>query len=1630
MRLKGSRWAALIACAVLTVAFGSRASAATGQSRAQPGAPATVHADALPPEGFRAVAADGGVFDFGTERFLGSRWSLGIAVLAAPIVGMAPTPNGGGYWLVGADGGVFSFGNATFYGSLPGLGVTPAQPVVGIASAFTGAGSSHAPAGYWLVARDGGVFAFGAPFDGSLPGLGVEATTVVGLTPTVDNGGYWVATAGGNVYALGDAPFLGDFQTQEPAGTSLVGPWVGMSTVAPASPAPPPPPAAPAITLSFASGTGASQQAGTTAGFDVAVSIAGRPDPQAAVTVTIAGANPGTLHATTGVAGIATVQYVGAAAGTDTVTASTPGPSATVTSNSLTVRWTEPLAAAATGEVGGNFFSEPAGTTTFVAKPGDVPEFAESFPDIAFNPPQGLLPIPPGAPDPTTVPFTDVLTDAGGAYAGTLPAEGSGYTAGAATKAGDLTTFDAVFRGTLVVAKPGYLTLGVISADGFLFGVGDGASAFSGVMQGAPASGATPFAAYPLMAASNACVPATVNGAQPQPGDFPVTIDLPAAGSYPYEVDYFSCDTTSGALPLRSMVLRAESFSDTAPTAPTVYVGYADVLRLPNNEFHYFPYPWTGAPGVEVLSPSASCGTGCGWDGGAVRIDNTTAKPLTITGLTYDVPPASPIASPYSSFTVPAGVSAIVAENFDTSDEDGVGNCHPDGYIPSITMGVDGTSETYKDTSQVLNTKGFDIGQSCEPANKSNESSPWTRIGGPGTGADVPLPPAASLTLAPIAALGGGALSDAVGTRQDLTVSAIGDDGNPIAGLGVGLKVVGANPQQLQATTDAAGVATFSYGGLSAGDDILAAFANYQGLELASGQTTVGWQIPVPGGASSGGSAAQAPPTIATASPPDGSSINGPTPVTAAITPPAGGTITSWSVQLTPASSGQGTTPLSLASGTGSPPPPPAALATLDPTQLPDGTYDLSVSATASGGGSLTTTTEIVVAGAYKPGRYQAVYQDLSFPAPGFSVGVQRAYDSIDKAVGDFGVGWRLQLPSWSVGESGPLGAGGWTASATGCSLFGCQYNFVSSKPHTVTVVDPSGKQEVFDFTPSGGGGPLYFLAGNPGSFSPEAGTPTTGSLSVFDDPGLYYGFDGNLYNAALSGQGIYDPTELVYTEPTGAELLLSTTAGLLDEWLPSGNCLDFGASGIRSFTGVTAANISGCAAGSQGPSMTIARDGQGRVTTITPPDGQPYSYTYDPAGDLVTVTPPAPTAPDTYTYDADHDLQSQTGPGTPLTTLSYDSSGRLVKVTDAAGRATTITNDVGGHQQVVADPNGELVTTYTYDPNGDLVREDRSAGGQTLTDTWTYDTLGDPTSHTGAGGSTTTATYDGSGNLASFTDADANTSRFAYNPLGEVTAETSPTGSVVYSATYSPTGEILTSNDSNGTTTYTYTPAGQVAAVTDADTNTTTYAYDGSGNLASATRGSATTKMAYDAMGDLTSMTDPTGHTTTYTFDSDGRLLTVTDGNGHIVTSDSYNPDGELSAQTAANGGVTSYTYTATGEPNEVTRADGSVATYSYNADGQLTHVALPDGSGPTYGYDAFGRLVTADDASAGTTFTYLPGGQTASQVVTFNGTGQAPANLSYAYDAAGNRTSVAGPAGTTGYTYNALNELTTVKD
>ncbi|MGO9027429.1 MAG: beta strand repeat-containing protein [Acidimicrobiales bacterium] len=108
--------------------------------------------------------------------------------------------SGKGYWLVAADGGIFAFGNAGFYGSTGGL--TLNKPIVGMAA-------TPDSKGYWLVASDGGIFAFGdAGFYGSTGSLTLNQP-IVGVASTPDGKGYWLVAADGGIFAFGDAGFYG-----------------------------------------------------------------------------------------------------------------------------------------------------------------------------------------------------------------------------------------------------------------------------------------------------------------------------------------------------------------------------------------------------------------------------------------------------------------------------------------------------------------------------------------------------------------------------------------------------------------------------------------------------------------------------------------------------------------------------------------------------------------------------------------------------------------------------------------------------------------------------------------------------------------------------------------------------------------------------------------------------------------------------------------------------------------------------------------------------------------------------------------------------------------------------------------------------------------------------------------------------------------------------------------------------------------------------------------------------------------------------------------------------------------------------------------------------------------------------
>ncbi len=119
-----------------------------------------------------------------------------------------------GYRLVARDGGLFTFGDAPFAGSAAGSAT----------AAITGGAAHVSGRGYWLAGSDGRVHPFG-----SVPSLG-SATTQPSGKPVVDiaaapgGDGYWLATSDGRILPFGTAANLGS-----KAGSVLNQPIVGMA---------------------------------------------------------------------------------------------------------------------------------------------------------------------------------------------------------------------------------------------------------------------------------------------------------------------------------------------------------------------------------------------------------------------------------------------------------------------------------------------------------------------------------------------------------------------------------------------------------------------------------------------------------------------------------------------------------------------------------------------------------------------------------------------------------------------------------------------------------------------------------------------------------------------------------------------------------------------------------------------------------------------------------------------------------------------------------------------------------------------------------------------------------------------------------------------------------------------------------------------------------------------------------------------------------------------------------------------------------------------------------------------------------------------------------------------------------
>ena len=588
-------------------------------------------------------------------------------------------------------------------------------------------------------------------------------------------------------------------------------------------------------------------------------------------------------------------------------------------------------------------------------------------------------------------------------------------------------------------------------------------------------------------------------------------------------------------------------------------------------------------------------------------------------------------------------------------------------------------------------------------------------------------------------------------------------------------------------------------------------------------------------------------------------------------------------------------------------------------------------------------------------------------------------------------------------------------------------------------------------------------------SANPHAGPMGLGWIHSFD-AGLEIDGDGTVTFRAEDGQRVvYEPLgDGTYQAATGGHSTLRESSDRYELMRPDQVTYHFDAGGR--LVSLSDRNDN---------QLTLAYDSDGRLATVTDTVGRQIGFTHDSDGQLTGVALPDGRAT-SYSY-TDGLLTEVVDAAGETTTYEYDAEGRLTREIDAAG-ATVVVNTYGEDGRVIEqlDPLGNKSTfewdeqeqtatitdaageqwTYVYsnnvlleatDPTGATVRYDydRQVNVSVVTDergnttllrydhagnlveatapdplgyveTFEYDEANNLTAHTDGRGNTTELEYDDNGNLIEIREPGGATTVFVHDPEGTglTTQVTDPLGETTTMG-YDDHGNLTTITSPEGqTTTFGYDEAGRVVAVVDPR-----------GNVEGADPEEFTTVFAYDSLDRLTDVTDPLDNTTTIQHNAVGEVVAQTDASGRTTSYD-YDAARRLTAVIASDGATTAYSYDAAGNLVERIDANGGTTSYSYDPARRLTEVITPAGGRWEYAHDAAGNLTQVVDANAttgvGPGITQY-GYDELNRLTSITYVDDTP-DVQFAYDAAGNRTSMSDGADTVEYSYDFRNRLTQV--
>ncbi|MCG7410226.1 hypothetical protein MH117_22700, partial [Paenibacillus sp. ACRRX] len=318
-------------------------------------------------------------------------------------------------------------------------------------------------------------------------------------------------------------------------------------------------------------------------------------------------------------------------------------------------------------------------------------------------------------------------------------------------------------------------------------------------------------------------------------------------------------------------------------------------------------------------------------------------------------------------------------------------------------------------------------------------------------------------------------------------------------------------------------------------------------------------------------------------------------------------------------------------------------------------------------------------------------------------------------------------------------------------------------------------------------------------------------------------------------------------------------------------------------------------------------------------------------------------------------------------TSYTYDRLGRTTAVTmPNQAQASYVYNDSANHimakntlgevQQVWFDPLGRKVretqglgeVKYGYDERTSrLLWQDDAYGNRTW---YSYDAFGRLKQTTYADQTSETVQYDDAELTELYTDAEANQKLKRYDPLQRLVAEEvwvkkEQTFKSELRNEYNSIGKITALTDGNSNrTTYAYNLLGELTGVTDASLETTLYTYDLLGNVTKLQfPGSQTVTKAYDELGRVITETNGTGQVEKYQYDANGNIVQYMDKAGAATTQQFDAMNNLLRSATADL--VVQYTYDTEGKRLSMIDQTGTTS-YNYQPQsGYLTEIQYPDG-------------------------------------------------------------------------------------